>query len=700
MDKELKHVLKTIIDLAEKDKNVTGVPVTYLSNRLKIEKQRLLEIIDVLRQQGYVKISDADRHVLLVKPTSKSKNQIYFWKRLSFWVSISAIVGAGIACYSFVKQLTLDFQDPSRVMLIESNELKQTINYVGLPADEIPFKDADLVSKVAVYLEGVNVPESFTLRVENSTSDDPPIVDGLKVSLLNYRALDKNPVDVDYLIGRKGGGGGRSVYSVDEFPIPQTIATHYQAKDPLKAIGSSVIAKRDCTQSVESQCDSFRYLTKNVPEDLMLDLSFLKNLPAGWYEFEVAVAYTYRANQQFSQAKRFALVKPETIKASQYDTDEKMRIPGFVQINLLSGEVSSTLPVANLPNPSGFFLTFHTNSGLDNGYFIWDLNSGLLRHVGRFASVPRSPNDAFNYSEPNYTADGWTLASEIEITKPQVGKPLNLDVAMIDLMKDVVTEVGTSDGVSELSPAWSPSGKNLAYVAYATKDTSDLKRGQADVYVYDVARQASRRITFTPDVVEAELTWIDETHLALLIPQFEGWARTTANAQSGVGILDTSTGKVQLISNKPYRPTSELQYLSHQRIVAVLNRDTNEYLLYYLDTSQAVQLKLPMGDRCHLLDTIQLKALCEMFAGSISVYDISSGSVMKLADQIYSEGHLPTMIGTVRPEGFIIADPENETIHQYSEDGTLVRDWMLPGMRQVFSMWWIDQIQLISQNAP
>jgi hypothetical protein len=430
----------------------------------------------------------------------------------------------------------------------------------------------------------------------------------------------------------------------------------------------------------------------------LLKAYFFEELPPGWYEFEISVQYSYEGNQYLSENKKiFDLVIPETAHVwyLPYSEYERELIPSFVELDFSELDARTAIQTHPVPNQNAS-LVFRSEAGLDNAYYIWDLGTGIIDHVGNINLIS-SITDAYNSSlkviesPPALDPSGWYRAIELFIPGWSV------DIGIVDIKQGTLTYISRTNTLQEFHPAWSPSGNQLAYVVYAPEDNDELNAGQADIYVYDVGERISSRVSFTPDIIEAQPTWIDENAIAFLMPDtslggFFSSDRVPTNSRIGLGVLDLLSGNVDIIIDTNVNEFDNLEYYQVlEKLVVDFSLDADTIDLFTLD-GRSIGVVTKRGHLCRLLDTPTLQQLC-WNRGSIGIFNEQTEEFVELVSRGQDEEHAK-ILGSAMPEGFIIADLENNIVLQYSEDGNFIQEWSVPNMRDVFE-WGVDELTLI-----
>lgn len=713
MDKSTRKVLKEIVYSGRLQKSSPEVSVTYLLNRLGISRSELFRNLQYLEDAGYTKTTIKGR-ITLVRATEKGTHEIFPKRGVGYWVTVLGIPVALITIINFIPtllklptKLSQVIYPSSNTVIIQSSSLSPSLaqDRLGI-TQKYPFKipnsdTSDLLSfcepfsedcNVVLDVKSLEVPETFELRVSSATEDAPILIDGIIIELTNYQPITSDFLDVVSIIPQAGGTGPISIYSLEEpfFPLPpQNSYLAPSLSDPLKIIGKKVLATLNC----ESEpCEKFRYLQNQESESLILDLSFTRNIAPGWYEFEVSVKFSYQGKNLISETKpRFSIVKPEIIHPRLgYDLYET--IPSFVDLNTTTRQVVSNLPLSN-SNLSGYLL-FNSQAGLDNGHYLWNLSAGEVNHFGDLGILPIERTMNYYTNPQQYNANGWEKVDAFMFQ----GYNIPSDIGVINYAKSTFRRITSTPSLSEIYPSYSPSGDRIIYVSYAMTDTDILKRGEADIFVFDLVSQKTNRLTYTPSIIEATPTWISDNTVAYIMPQINEFADTPINGQVGIGLINLESLENQILSTESLGEFSYLQYLpKSQKLVAA---DGETFMFYTASGKLIDNITVPSNFYgCNILDTYPYKVLCHDDT-SIKLYIPSNNQLQKLIDVRRDRFfNLTALIGWVEPEGFIIVEPEINTIHQYLEDGSFLSDWVVPNLQTVFS-WWTNDIRLIPSIKP
>ena len=164
------------------------------------------------------------------------------------------------------------------------------------------------------------------------------------------------------------------------------------------------------------------------------------------------------------------------------------------------------------------------------------------------------------------------------------------------------------------------------------------------------------------------------------------------NAKVGLGILNLSTDDQYTINEYPVREGHNLKYYSALKLLGV--GSTPELLKingeYYGELPER-------GPYCRYL----ILPAFNNYAGvgsSIGIFREDTEEYIELASVEESDQFgLTKIVGDVVPEGFIIADMDNNVIYQYSENGDLIQYWLVPNMDEVF-VWGADELFLVPSD--
>ena len=367
--------------------------------------------------------------------------------------------------------------------------------------------------KVFLYSSKLSSLVSFELNIRSDAPEDPMIINGLNVKLVDYKEIDEEYLDLLVIQPVGGGSSDLSIYDLHHFPLVSEteaglIPMELLTVEPQMSLGKSVSVNFSCEN--EGDCNQVIYLQPEEVEGLLLNAYFFEELPPGWYEFELSILYTYNGKQYLSEDKRvFDVVIPQKFHLwyLPYAEQERGLVPGFVDIDLDQLEAKSTIEIIPVSNPKGF-LIFRSKAALDYAYYVWDLSTGQINHVGNInmessTSVLWPTPHQYWDSPPAVDPSGWLRAMELILPVSRY------DIGVVDIKQGNLSYVARSSSSREFQPAWSPSGNQIAYVVYAVEDGGDLRAGQADIYVL-VCRSRSREGFRLPQTLskQNQLGWM------------------------------------------------------------------------------------------------------------------------------------------------------------------------------------------------
>lgn len=556
-----------------------------------------------------------------------------------------------------------------------------------------------------LYLGALYRPFLLDITVSSDVKTSPMTIDGIEVALVGFESLGSEHLNMLLdVTGAMGGGRPASRFYLGNFDGRNFsgLPFDYELVNPERAIGSRAIGKLDCGE--ERICNDLLYLQPNEVEKLSLEMAFVEYLPPGWYEFEAAITYSFQGEQFTSNDKVFFdIIKPNNVRLWTKDLENDFLIPAPFEVSMSTGQYLPTYNPLSTENNRGF-LTFQSGFGLDSNYIVWDLQSGEIQPVGHLDLIPQ-----FTFNTDR-SSDGWLMAGEtrIPIISSRMSAPS--DLLIVDL-KTGSRFIRNTPLIHEMDPIFSPSGRQVAFVSYAIEDTTDLARGEADIYILDLQSQEVHRVTHTPTVIEASPVWISEKQLAFLVPSLKDDdfdLDLPTNIQTGIGTINLETQDSRFIYIDSISEEGLIYLDSLQRLAFKLTDLPSAISALpdiYLSTLDGKSIeRLPDRDAysrfgyldthgnygCHFLNTQPLKRLC-VGSEDITIYDETTNAPIKLLDRINSTD---IHIGTVATGGFIIINVRESFIYQYDENGQFVQEWLLPAANEILA-WGASDITLI-----
>lgn len=541
--------------------------------------------------------------------------------------------------------------------------------------------------------------ESVRITI-GSESGKPLVIQGILITLVDYQ--DNTPMDFLYRLEGRGGGGHYNPFELHDSRIiaqPQenNLPMNYDLGNPRSSIGKSVLAQISCSDN-EDDCPKYLYLqNENDIEGLELDLTTsFSTLPPGWYDFKIQIQYSYQGEVfNSSDNYRFNVIKPTTAELWSRDVFTNS-LAGFpFSLNLATQDyLPKTLDLATLGNPSGFLL-FEAYYELDRFYFALDMETGKFHATSDIGAY----SDFGIYPSLILAPDGLNFVGEIHRDS------FPIDLALIDLKTFEHSRITNSPLIREIQPAWSLSGEKVAFVAFATEDTAELRRGEGDIYVFDINHKQLERITFTPDLVESHPVWIDEHRIAFILAKSfinVSKAEEAFNDAYGIGIVD--------LENNEYKIINDTQVIEYGDIGLSYFNATDSLVLTHDDNNLVYDLNGKLlgniDDSCLLLDSNPIRQLC-LDATTVKVINPTTKSEQilleweetQLSQHSNSLTSVPIIIADVIPNGFVILDIKNGLMHQYTEDVQLVYTWKIPQLSQLLA-WPIWEITLVDTSIP
>lgn len=719
MDNRASQILKAINKIEQEQDIRSGVPIKLVAKYLKQRVQNLESIVEWLGQEQYLSVHIVRSNLKLIKLTEKGYQAAKPWYSEERWKFVFAIIST-LAILPLIFPRFVDtyrvvvdlFRSSSGLLVIESARLDPSIesgNYrilandlvflsdsAQVTSDEtfyIPCIDYRVECNVGLYLPGLIVPKNFEMVVSNLASDTSAKIEGVKVTLVAYADLPQDGFDVvKYLPDGVGGGGGGSVYDLSELPL-ETISESSgfeldmkTKKSPHRSVGNSAIGELVCSPDV-TECSEYQLIDPRGTDGIKLQLSFVEKLPPGIYKFDIAIYFSYQGEKLVSDSGReIIIIKPTLVNPWTQHYEDGPIVPSTFWIDALS---SSVIPSKGIeqPNWEGS-LVFRSYVGLDNAYYIWDLKDGNIEHVGNFGMLTRENIEFMRNVVSSNT--GWEKAFEILSSSLR-----QYDIGIVDINNSTITQITRTPFIREMSPDWSPTNSQLAYVAYAFQDTDELHAGQADIYIYEISIGKTTRITNTPEVIESSPTWIDENRIAFLMPQIDDdnvnpYTDLPENARVGIGIVDALSGEIYIVSDSFIEMNSSLEFMDNLGLVVQTSGNTR---IFNIQGELEIQFERKQFPPCYLLNSYPVKELC-VYQGYTGIYHIPGNDFEQLENILPDRNYI---MGSVIPSGFILADVERGVVHQYSDDGVWMRDWNAPQISQIFDFGVFELILIPNQ---
>lgn len=594
--------------------------------------------------------------------------------------------------------------DPSNMQIAD---LQDHFDYFDACWSPGQWKAKPLKCQQVFYFGGKSSSGSESIRlVVSSNTREPILIKGIETTYTGYAELSEDSTNIFYFPLARGGGGHYNPFELDRLPysspmeLKETgLKIDYSKISPHLSVGKSILSQYLCHED-DTDTSCFDYLNlKDQSEGLELYLTLLETLPPGIYDFDVQVRYIYKGRDFIStDVYSFSIIKPSqarlwTINPSDPSLVSLPFILNFTEQAYVP-QTSNQIPTTNLTD----FLLFKVMLGFDETYFMFDLRSGATRtfkDIGTYSD--------FNFMiPPVLSPNGLKQIAQIHADR------LPSDLMLFNLETLEQRKITNSPRIREISPAWSPSGNQVAFLAFAAEDTQDLLKGEGDIYVYDFYHDQLNRATFTPALIETEIVWVSETQVAYFVPpNIDPYAEvgTISNEKTGVGIVDIITGENRFISEDSSATSaySNLVYL-HETQLLILDdsSDYGSYEFYSLTGKLNSIPKLPRFT-CRILDTNPIQKLC-WNSEEVSIIDPFSGNKQILLE--IETGSLlsymmltgPLIVNTA-PSGFAFLNPENGFVYQFSEDAKLVQTWEVPNLSEVLA-WPIRDIEFISTDIP
>ena len=449
-------VLKVLMKIPLSDKN-PGIPDHVFFESAKetgLSVEDLWNILSSLNQQGLIKITKKkDISYLFVtkggqkylkdfqeREREKLKNKIVFWATV-----IGTLLAVIAILISFRDIIWLAVTSPKDYLTIQKVEIVPSSNLtIGVVSGKDPTtynedkKDdlsfhclSDSSSNCAVHIL-LNTEKTIPSIHLDVVSKFPSLsIGGLNLTLKDFKEIPQDPINYIQVVQCGGIGGGGVNYEINSFPkvessyLPITLETITDKSDPQKWIGDGVEAKVVCTGT---GCDQGNFVTNTDPINLNLEMPFLKEIPPGWYEFDLGVIYFYE-NQKITSSARFTfdVIKPYKVRP-WWKVCEDSPFPSFATVDLMSKSVKPLVNFPQLPNNQGL-LIFNSIAADDEGFYKVDLKSGIVEHVGLLDMLPYK----LGSSSVNSTGLLWAF----ETIRQTISEKFDTNIGFLDLERDL-----------------------------------------------------------------------------------------------------------------------------------------------------------------------------------------------------------------------------------------------------------------------
>lgn len=645
---------------------------------------------------------------------SRNRNQINRQDNSKKWLTIITILGG---CITIILGLLglfpglrthlgayKEFSNPSQLVVIQSSIIYQSVAKLITEDDpsRLSFEEISMrrppveclnyqypECEVILFLGEWVSPGDYSINlVLSSAATSPIIIHGPSITLVGYRPLSDNVQDI--FLNLALGSGGATVYrafTLSEFPLNGEQGSYsslpFKVDDPAKSIGISQVAAINCEDA--SPCEEVIFLEDaSDVEGIELTMPFLDTLPPGWYSFELDIAFSYNGEQYHSDDTiKFDVIKPSSVHAWYgFDGSQPLR-PEFLQYSVSTGmyEYPTTSPEPTNDPGKLVYQYDYTNLILDlqtNELTAFPV-TGFYSHKEQFmVDLP---------AQTQISPEGTRLVSAVFQDK---GSNLEL----IDIRSLETTRLTSSNDIREIYPAWSPLGHQILYLGLALSDTPILKKGEADLFIYDLETKIIQRITYTPSVIEIYPTWINENEISFL---FDSSNNSQSGMDYGLSKVNVSTGDVwvvdQSIVSSPF--INDMDYYSMNDILTI-SFFGDDFKAFDLEGNLRVKSQEPgeTSSRCTLLDSIPLKQLCVGPEGAYLTNTLGDEVVWLIR---YSS-NLPTwpIVVQVPTGGFAILDVNNSSLIQYDDRGTEINRWSMSEFKKVGGLSGIYRPFLIS----
>lgn len=688
MQKQDREILEIIVSLNQQY-GENSVSFTSLFNRLplslKKNKDFLLSRINALEHDGYLKARQVER-TILVAPTRLGIEKITIKQKsklLEPWVPLATIIGTLVTIIVLINEFSPKLRNPSDHLIIQSASFPDTSVDLLAEGTSIEVLAEGCIEpnendcRVVLSASQIGMIPHLVLNVSNRATDTPLLIEGIELELVNFKSVENRSTDLlARYVNCYGGSGPPHKFTIDHFPLGYTIvdlSTDFDRRIPEQAIGTKVMANAICPNGI---CDTL-YVTNEEVESLVLEMPFFEDFPAGWYGFEAAIAYSYVGKHYISTEQiRFDVIKPKKLNSWWLYCEGEPSL-SFATVDLEAGEISPSRIPSMDDNPPGT-LIFNSNASIDNAFYSLNLQSGELRHVGKLGLMPPIDNQTLKPSP-----SGWQLA--FELSSSNNTDYLNTDIGIVDIKNETYVNITRTDNNQNFFPAWSPTGNKIAYVSFAHVGSQELAKGEGDIFVYDIQEGTTKRVTFTPNIIEEYPVWLSENSLAYLMPDIQPHTAETVpqNSKIGYGIVDLNSGE-NVFTEIDVGLNPILKFLPN----------ANELLIYGLKGMTAISLTdgsvfedpLFSGNSCMFLDSLREKFICEIDNDKIVLYDVTEShfeAILEIDRNDIWSNWRNLVIGPVFPGGFAIADLEENRIHEYSEDGVPADTWLVPELNKL-----------------
>ncbi len=561
---------------------------------------------------------------------SRNRNQINRQDKSKKWLAIITILGG---CTTIILGLLglfpglkthlvayKEFSNPSQLVVIQRSIIHQSLAKLiteddpnRLSFEEISMRHPPVEClnyqypecEVIVFLgKWVSPGDYYMNLVVSSAATSPIIIHGPSITLVGYQPLSDNVQEIFLNLGL--GSGGATVYrafTLSEFPLYGVQGSYsslpFKVDDPAKSIGISQLAAINC-EGV-SPCEEVIFLEDaSDVEGIELTMPFLDTLPPGWYSFELNIAFSYNGKQYNSDDTiKFDVIKPSSVHAWYgFDGSQPLR-PEFLQYSVSTGkyEIPATSP--ELTNDPGklVYQYDYTNLILElqtNEITAFPV-TGFYSHKEQFmVDLPM---------QTQISPEGTRLVSAVFQDKGS-------DLELLNIRSLETTSLTSSNDIREIYPAWSPSGQQILYLGLALSDTPILKKGEADLFIYDLETTKIERVTHTPSVIEAYPTWINENEISFL---FDSSNNSQSEMDYGLAKVNVSNGDEWVVNpsivSSPF--INDMDYYPMNDILTI-SFFGDEFMAFDLEGKLEVKSQElnETSLRCTLLDSIPLKQLC------------------------------------------------------------------------------------------
>lgn len=526
------------------------------------------------------------------------------------------------------------------------------------------------------------------LDVSSQSIYSPIKVSDIDLTFSNYEELPDSPYE--YLIWYPcgGGGGTYNVFQIGNYSDTDanirdqySLVSKLENMNPNDFLGLTLTAERVCEKS---DCQDFISVSNQDLEGLELRMPFLKDLPNGWYEFDIRISFLHNDQLYKSQSKyTLNIIKPQKISPWWSQCNEET-IRSFVDIDTVSNVVYPNVNIK--PSNTAGKLILNTYAADEDGFYELEFNTSKLRHIGEQNLIPSEIYKPIN-AYPEITSDG--LVWVYEYNRYEDFRLKSVEIGLMDLAQEKFIIITPENNSINLQPSISPSGRYVAFVQQINRlDSLNDERYEADLFVYDRKLSTAKRITNSPHLIERSPVWINENSIAFLIPPVidnSSGQEEKIQYNQGLKILDLLTEEVEdyHIDIDEY---SRLDYFDETNSLVIVAENyffSPQYLLSLSD-GRIDPIKLPpynpedSDGGCRLINTEPFVFLCkDGQQKNVAIFQYKEGMFRKVYDEDGFE-NFSLAIGRVIPDNIAIADLSENLIHEFNSKGINVRDWEIP----------------------